>query len=415
MFNDENKTLRTVAWSQICPWLVILRTFRLAISFRTMLLAGAAAFLTLCGWTLLGNVFYEAEDPDRPDWTSPASGCPWTAIDQSVENYPRLPGGADFQEALLEPTAHSGTPGNPFYGTWLQLSRPLLEAVRLDSDVSDLACMLLCGLWSLAVWAFFGAAITRIAAVQLAADERIGWGAALRFAGSKWVSFFSAPLFPVIGILLAAFPVWVVGSIMWFGSGWTWLAAVFWPLALLAGWVMARVILGLLFGWPLMWATVATEGKDSFDALQRSYDYVLHRPLHYLFYAAVAAVLGGLGWLLVEGFTAGVVGLSYWSAGWLAGEELVTVNGSAEVVQPLVRFWGVCLKLLAVGYIYGFFWTASVAIYLLLRRDTDATEMDEVFLDEDADEQPYGLPSLTADEAGAPAVEEDIPEVEPDE
>ena len=65
-----------------------------------------------------------------------------------------------------------------------------------------------------AVWAFFGAAICRIAAVQLAAEEQVGLGAALRYACRKWPSYFAAPLFPVGGVLLATIPVLVLGCIM---------------------------------------------------------------------------------------------------------------------------------------------------------------------------------------------------------
>ena len=43
--------------------------------------------------------------------------------------------------------------------------------------------------------------------------------------------------------------------------------------------------------------------------------------------------------------------------------------------------------MLAVGYLFSYFWSASAAVYVLLRRDVDATEMDEVFLDADASEQ----------------------------
>ena len=57
---------------------------------------------------------------------------------------------------------------------------------------------------------------------------------------------------------------------------------------------------------------------------------------------------------------------------------------------------------LAVGYFYGYFWTASSAIYLLLRRDVDATETDEVFLDADKSEPERGLPPLGTDQAGGP-------------
>ena len=56
----------------------------------------------------------------------------------------------------------------------------------------------------------------------------------------------------------------------------------------------------------------------------------------------------------------------------------------------------------------------STAIYFLLRRDVDATEMDEVFLDQDESEEAYGLPPLKTDDAGAPTVDDEVPEIEPD-
>ncbi len=101
------------------------------------------------------------------------------------------------------------------------------------------------------------------------------------------------------------------------------IAGILWPLALLAGLFMALLLLALLFGWPLMWPTISSEGTDSFDALSRAWSYVYHRPLHYLFYVAVVAFLGGLGWLFVQNFAEAVVYLPQWAAGWGAGEGRV--------------------------------------------------------------------------------------------
>ena len=77
------------------------------------------------------------------------------------------------------------------------------------------------------------------------------------------------------------------------------------------------------------------------------------------------------------------------------------LSGIGYAGAGLIRFFAGCVKLLAVGYLFSYFWTAAVAIYFLLRRDVDATEMDEVFLDADADEQASGLPTVTTDQAGA--------------
>jgi len=282
----------------------------------------------------------------------------------------------------------------------------------------------LCGLWALAVWGFFGGAITRIAAVQLACGERVGWAASMRYARSKWTAYCAGPLFPLLGILLAALPALLTGLVLLRLGDWGMLAAaVIWPLLLLAGFGMTVLLVGLVFGWPLMWATISAEGSDCYDALSRCYSYVFRRPLHYLFYAVVAAVIGTLGWLLVQYLAHCVIGLTYWAASWGAGQErvdLITATGNTslesvgEVGRGLIHFWTGCVKLLAFGYFYGYFWTASTAIYFLLRRKVDATETDEVYLDGDASEPTYGLPPLATDEAGAPAVADDVPEVEPD-
>jgi hypothetical protein len=427
MSENDRDTLRRVAWSEVCPWLAVFRTFRLALGPRVLVLAAVAIFLTLSGWAVLGRVFLEVEQEDEetaasemPAWMGPGKGCPWIAIDEAVPDRPSLRnlGSSGLEAGPLAPTAWQAP--DPYFGTWWQLSQPLWEIGRGGVTLAKLSCLLLCGLWAVAVWGFFGGAITRIAAVQLACEERIGWGAALRHAASKWLSYCAAPLLPLMGVLLAGLPVVVVGFLLREQYVGVWLAALLWPLALLAGLLMAMLALGLIFGWPLMWATISAEGTDSFDALSRCYAYVFGRPLHYLFYALVAAVLGALGWLLVSNFAAGVIWVSYAAAGWGAGVDNVELirrigagelGGAGRVIEVA---WVGGVKLLAVGVIYSFFWTASVAIYFLLRRDVDATEMDEVFLDQDAGEPDYGLPPLKTDQAGAPVVDEDVPEVEPD-
>ena len=62
------------------------------------------------------------------------------------------------------------------------------------------------------------------------------------------------------------------------------------------------------------------------------------------------------------------------------------------------------MKLLAVGFGFAYFFSASSAIYLLQRRHVDATEMDEVFLDADASESPPALPQIVPDAAGSGSV-----------
>ncbi len=417
MMKEENGgILRTVAWPEICPWLNIFRVFRIAIGVRVLVLATTGLLLTVGMWGLIAAVLGPDSDSDTATWINQHIEDNWRVVTESLPDKPGLPEWpvADTNDPDAE---NSRAPiMDSVVTVWLRLTEPLRRV--LAASPRELFCLLLFGLTSLAIWAFFGGAITRIASVELACGERVPMGAALRHACSNFWSYFTAPLVPLLGIVLMAVPVWILGLIMNANLG-VLLVSFVWLLALLAGLVMTLFLIGLLFGFPLMWGTISTEGTDSFDALSRSYAYVFQRPLHYLFYILVAAVLGALGWLLVWNFAACIIQLTYWSASWGCGEprikELQTLVGVGGVGFAILNFWVQCVKFIAVGFVYGYFWVAASAIYLLLRRDVDATEMDEVYLDEDADEQPYGLPPLAADQGGAPVDEEESPGEEPEE
>jgi hypothetical protein len=261
----------------------------------------------------------------------------------------------------------------------------------------------------------FGGVITRAAAIELATHDRAKTVRTVRFAASKWRAYCAAPFFPLIGVFLIGLPIALCGLLLRTGvTGWV--TAAIWPFLLFDGFLMALLLLGLLFGWPLMWANISVEGVDSFDAVGRAYNYVFQRPLQYLFYALVAAVLGALGWLLVWNFVAAIVGLTYGAAAWGAGsgqmDALVSRSGDLGAMGGftawLIAFWVQGLKLLGAGFLFSYFWTASTAIYFLLRRDADATEMDEVCPEEE--EQPaQATLSAQTDGPKAPASDESLP------
>ncbi|MBU4273127.1 MAG: hypothetical protein KKE86_02110 [Planctomycetes bacterium] len=419
MMEQDGDTIRAVAWSEVFPWLRIIRAFRLALALRALVFGAVGILLTAFGWALIGTFFNT--DSHATKWLEEYVVCPWAKVTDAVVSN-RL--GDSVCGGLSGPQHEPGIfpksswrESNPLFTSWKTLTQPAVEGISYTglsaTPPRAIASILLCGLWAVAVWAFFGAAICRTAAVQLAIEEQVGWGAAMRFAGRKWPAYFAAPLLPVGGVLLMAIPVIILGLIMRAGGVGILLGGIAWPLALIAGFIMALLLLGVLFGWPLMWGAISVEGSDSFDALSRSYAYIFQKPLHYLFYAVVAALIGWLGWLLVREFAAGVVWMSYWAAGWGCGEVRVhsilgaggDLGGVGWFGAGLIRFWAGCVKLLAVGFLFSYFWSASTAIYLLLRRDVDAMEMDEVYLD--ADEEPADLPTIGADPSGAPVAEGD--------
>jgi hypothetical protein len=303
-------------------------------------------------------------------------------------------------------------------------------------------------LWTLATWALFGGAITRIAAVQATRGEKIGLRESANFTLKRFLSYLMAPLFPIavvfvilIGMLLFSLlhMIPVVGDIF--------LDGLLWWLMLICGLVIAVSLVGLV-GWPLMSATISTEGTDSWEAVSRSYSYVFQKPWHYLWYGLVAIAYGAVLVFFVGLMTSLTVYLAKWgvavnpvlrtshwdrdptflfayaptSFGWrdlllqdatVHGQKVVDngeinqtawedyvgrsgyegedkLSGVNKVGAFLVAIWLFMVFLLMLGFGYSYFWSASTIIYLLMRRHVDAAELDEVYLEEDEQEGPYG-------------------------
>jgi hypothetical protein len=77
-------------------------------------------------------------------------------------------------------------------------------------------------------------------------------------------------------------------------------------------------------------------------------------------------------------------------------------SGTLSIARSLIRFWNGMVSTLAVAFLFGQFWSLASAVYLLLRRDVDETEMDEIFLSERT--RSFDLPPLQADDRGIPVI-----------
>lgn len=327
----------------------------------------------------------------------------------------------------------------------IKLMHPLVYFFSPRADSVWTKLYFLCVfIWTVATWSLFGGAITRIAVVQVARPgEPIGLTEAVRFTYSRLRSYISAPLFPLVLVfvllvfsaifsLFHLFP--LVGDI--FVDG------LLWFVMLLIGLVMTLSLVGLAVGWPLMAPTISAEGTDSWEALSRSFSYVFQRPWHYLWYASVTLAYGAIVIFFVGLMGSMTVYLSKWavsttsltrffptrepsylfvyapeSFGWrtlLLDEATVEqkTEGDSKVesqsvvqdgrINPvayqryldtlswwnklgamMVAFWLGLLFLLILGFGYSFFFSTTTIIYLLMRRNLDAAEMDEVYLEEE--------------------------------
>jgi hypothetical protein len=308
---------------------------------------------------------------------------------------------------------------------WLMAMHPLYALIFL--------------LASLAIWALFGGAVCRVAALHAARDERIGLRDALGFAKSKFPSFVAAPLMPVgIVILFGAmlFVGGLVGAIPAVGEVF---AGVLFFLALIAGLIIAFVVIGAVAGFGLTFPTIAAEGSDAFDALSRSFSYVYQRPWRTALYIFVSTVYGAVCLLFVKLF----VRLALWavhtcvgvSMNWGAayahdGAASTTIPGKLNALwhgPALVgdtTFWGgfgphqfahlswfaqlwFYLWIFTVvgfvgAFVVSFFYSASTLMYFLLRREVDATDLDDVYLEETpvAPPPPPAAPAAEKDDKG---------------
>ncbi|HEY4234654.1 MAG TPA: hypothetical protein VGM76_14570 [Lacipirellulaceae bacterium] len=440
---SQQEKLRDVAWSELFRWLLLLRSVRIALMARVLVLGAIGLIATTLGWRAIGWVFSASSDPVLAQWHEDMRDWLWDkspefSIVTSVHSADEL--FASAARGLIEAPVT----------LWLFMARPFIDLFRSELTAIGFLCLLLCGIWELLVWGLIGGAITRIAALKFTRDEAPDMLGALAHAASKLASYSLAPLLALGGAAVFGLQLVVLGWFMRLGF-FAMLAGLAWPFVLMLGLLMAILLIGALVGWPLMWATVSVEGTDAFDALSRSYAYTFQRPLRLLWYVLCVTVLAAVSMFVVKLFAASAISLGSWSVRWGLDEPtyhaIVSPRAAVEEgtqpsgVPPLsvipsandgprlpapspdlsapdqptdlgsmrqfagkaIAFWKSLLGALAAGYQAGFLWVAAVGVYLLLRKEIDGAEMDEIYVE---DEQEFGMAPLAGDPAtGIPEVD----------
>jgi hypothetical protein len=290
-------------------------------------------------------------------------------------------------------------------------------------------------IYFLTIWAIFGGAISRIAAVQVARDEKISFRQALSFSTAKFLSFVSAPIIPLLIVLAVGVLITVGALIFNIPFAGPIIGGALFFLALAAGFVMTLVLIGLIGGFNLMYPTIAVEGSDSFDAISRSFSYLYARPWRLAFYTLVAAVYGTVTYIFVRYFLKLILSLTHyfvgmgifrdadntkplWTTIWpdplLAPRlsftpDYLTLAGGQDIGAFLVWMW-VCLCIAMLGaFAISFYFSANTIIYMLMRHEVDATELDDVYLEQS--EEDFG--DLSAPPAPPPAAAPSTPAAPP--
>jgi hypothetical protein len=395
----ETDSARLRRW---IPWLHLFRAFRIAMDYRKLTLALAAVLLLAAGdWAFARLPFsqttFRPQWPWQPGFLRSAPEAPHPLADAAIERSSEFVDSSRERLLVVQPLYRFIDAGWVLIGNSRSWQETAMAWTRL--------------LWFLLVGGLFGGAIIRLAALDFTGRHGSLRGA-LTYCGKRLLSFVGGPLLPGIAVFLLWTGGAIAGLVAAIPAIGPWITGALWFLPLIFGLMMAVVVLGVAAGWPLMYATIGTEGSDAFDGLSRSYSYLFARPWYLLWMTVLSCVYG----LILLVFLQNVIDLgvqcTLWSVKSGAGADRLHALVPAEfpalaeselTASHTTTFWINALRTFEPAFLYSFFWTCVTIVYLLLRRSVDGTPLDAV--DEDlalvTDLPLVGVPAVERREAAA--------------
>ncbi|MCK4885906.1 MAG: hypothetical protein KAS96_00895, partial [Planctomycetes bacterium] len=190
------------------------------------------------------------------------------------------------------------------------------------------------------------------------------------------------------------------------------LVVFFLPLQLLAGGIMTYLVVGAVAGFALMFPSIAYDGADSFDAMNRSLGYIYGKPLRLAFYAIIATVYGIICYMFVRLFaflmlvlTRGFMQIAIftdnrahdagkldaiWPAPYFTNllgiPGMVETNWSEGISGFIIRLFVLLISGVVVSFAVSYYFSVSTVIYSLMRKQVDNADIHEVYLEEDDSE-----------------------------
>ena len=289
-----------------------------------------------------------------------------------------------WRRVLVDPESSAGEAFNFFFATpW--------QAVQSMPWVAPPAIVLL-----LVAWAILGGAISRTAACDYAFNRSLSLFDALGFAIRKAGSLIGATLTPLLiiwGIALAIGVLALLLRVPWLNV----LAGLASGLVIAGALAASIITLAYAAGQTMLVPSVACEGSDAIDAMQRAYAFVLARPLRLVIYTLVLIVQGIL--LAIILFTVifmaqrlFVSAASAW--GGESGGAILSALDNAPRAIPIdeqalsadqrwtrrfIGLWTFLLFGIGVGAMLSYVWTACTLLYLAMRRVCDGQDMTDLW------------------------------------
>lgn len=255
----------------------------------------------------------------------------------------------------------------------------------------EIAYLTFCLIWLTALFGFFGGMLSRRAAVELGQRTIAPWWETLKIVGSRMVSYLWVTGMQLVAIAALLFVPWLLGMIARLGPM-AYLAGLIllllFPIAILVG----RLVVSMFICYPLAVTAISCEkNADAFEGFSRSNNYFFQRPVVTTLCAVALIGIGFVGyeivyWILLAGWhwmrDAFLSGAGYSVSDFIAKPAEGSGSPTDMVQASRLTGWlvagGWLTRLLIHAYVFSFFWSACAAIYLILRRSVDNTDMDEI-------------------------------------
>lgn len=287
--------------------------------------------------------------------------------------------GVTFADWIINPgwqaVEAAGEPrGLPFSSPLLVWLGDLIQSILSLQQFAlrEVAFISFVTLWLAGVFSIFGGVIARRGLVELGQRTVAGWGESMRIVVGRWQSFLWATGMHLVGISVLLVPALLLGLVSRLGGIGAGIAGVLLVATFPIVFGVGRMALSMFLCFPLSVCAIAAEKKaDAFEGFSRSNAYLFQRPV-------VALICG------VFLFAIGLVGeqLVYWTLtlGWGAVRSAYFATGGS--IQPASETYVQAGNWLATSlvqaYWFSFFWSGSAALYLVLRKSVDHTDLDEL-------------------------------------
>ena len=362
-FDDRRVPKAEIDWDRSCWWWYpITRALHPAVRMTSLAVSLVAVLVVAAGWRIGISLI----QPDVPEIFSP--------LGASV---------GLFDSHLMV-----------WQGTLLHI----LSAVLQPAGFKEFAFWTFEIVWASLTLSLFGGVLARRAMIELGQRTVAPWFHSVQLVAKRWQSYLWSAGMNLVGIAALLFVPVVLGLISRLGSPGAMVGGALLLLCFPIVFGVGRFVLSLTVCFPLSVCAIGAEKKaDAFEGFSRSNAYFFQRPVVAGLFALALLACGYVGeqliaWTLNSGWS--LVRNSYLYSGGM----------TQPAADSFVAAGNWLTNALIATYWFSYFWSASGALYLLLRRSVDHTELSEIDLAEEAAAQELPeIPPAPATESTAPA------------